>query len=70
MKRYSIAYDCEHCGNEMLHPVTSLGDEGELIVPLMVCSQLDFVCEKCGAEYGTGDIDVMEFEPPLDDRKS
>lgn len=64
MKRYYITIECDHCNSIIKNGTLDLTDGDDIEIPLFTLSQIQFRCDKCGAEYGTGDIDVMEYEPP------
>lgn len=66
-KEYAFTYECDHCGHEIENWTLDLTDGDEIRIPVWNLAQTSFDCPKCGAEYGTGDIDVVEFNGPDED---
>lgn len=63
-KEYAFTYECDHCGNEIENWTLDITGEKGIKIPTYNLAQTSFDCPKCGAEFGTGDIDVVEFSGP------
>lgn len=65
---YAFEYECDHCGNEIRNWTLNLDDNPNgVVIPVWTLGQMHFECEKCGAEYGSGDFDLIEFSGPCED---
>lgn len=63
-KEYAFTYDCDHCGHEIENWTLDITGEKGIKIPTWQLAQTSFDCPNCGACFGTGDIDVIEFNGP------
>jgi predicted RNA-binding Zn-ribbon protein involved in translation (DUF1610 family) len=63
-KEYAFTYQCDHCEHEIENWTLDLTDDDGIKIPVYNLSQTSFECPNCGAEFGTGDIDVVEYRGP------